>query len=340
MAGRTEPGWGELKLGILVTVLVTTATLGVLLLGSTRGPFAPDIVPYFVELNEAGGIRAGSFVRVAGMPAGEVVDLVIVPPLEQPSAVVGGRLQPATGLPAQPANIRLELGVHDRFQRYITPASRVQLATLGLGGERYVKITAGDVREPPLPAGSTITEIPSVDWNLVTAQLGRALGEIEVLAANVEEIRGKLFKGDATAARLLDVESPLYGSLESLADQSERLLDALDEGEGVVAGVRGDSVLEKNLAAIRANVRAIDSLAGDAALSSWRDPEELTSALAALEVEAQDLRTRLETGEGTLGRFLYDQELWIQLRVLQGRLRQTVEAFREDPLGFVSIRLF
>jgi phospholipid/cholesterol/gamma-HCH transport system substrate-binding protein len=339
MPTRVEPAWGELKLGILVTVVVAAAIFGVLILGSTRGPFAPDVVPYFVELDEAGGIRAGSFVRVAGMPAGEVVDLVIVPPLEQPSAVVGGRLQPATGLPSQPANIRLELGVHDRFQRYITPTSRAQLATLGMGGERYVKITAGDVRERPLPAGSTITEIPSVDWDLVTAQLGRALGEIEVLAANVEEIRGKLFDGDATAARLLDTESPLYGSLESLADQSESLLHALDEGEGIVAGVRGDSVLVENLGVIRANVRAIDSLTKGAA-HPWRDPEELIDALTALEAEAQDLRSRLEGGEGTLGRLLYDEELWIQLRVLQNRLRRTMGAFREDPLGFVNIRFF
>ena len=339
MPTRVEPAWGELKLGILVTVVVAAAIFGVLILGSTRGPFAPDVVPYFVELDEAGGIRAGSFVRVAGMPAGEVVDLVIVPPLEQPRAVVGGRLQPATGLPSQPANIRLELGVHDRFQRYITPTSRAQLATLGMGGERYVKITAGDVRERPLPAGSTITEIPSVDWDLVTAQLGRALGEIEVLAANVEEIRGKLFDGDATAARLLDTESPLYGSLESLADQSESLLHALDEGEGIVAGVRGDSVLVENLRVIRANVRAIDSLTKGAA-HPWRDPEELIDALTALEAEAQDLRSRLEGGEGTLGRLLYDEELWIQLRVLQNRLRRTMGAFREDPLGFVNIRFF
>ena len=339
MPRRAEPAWGELKLGILVTMVVGAAVFGVVIIGSTRGPFAPDVVPYFVELEEAGGIRAGSFVRVAGMPAGEVVELVIVPPLEQPSAVVRGRLQPATGLASQPANIRLELGVHDRFQPYITPTSRAQLATLGMGGERYVKITAGDVRERPLPAGSTITEIPSVDWDLVTAQLGRALAEVEVLAANVEEIRAKLFDGNATAALLLDTESPLYGSLESLADQSESLLDALDEGEGIVAGVRGDSVLEENLGAIRANVRAIDSLTTDPA-HPWRDPEQLIAALTTLEADAQDLRSRLESGEGTLGRLLYDEELWIQLRVLQDRFRRTMEAFREDPLGFVNIRLF
>lgn len=339
MPKDVEPSWGDLKLGIVVTLAVAAAVVGVLLLGSTRGPFAPDIVPYFVELDEAGGIRAGSFVRVAGMPAGEVVELVIVPPGEQPSAVVGGRLQPATGLPQQPANIRLELGVHDRFRRYITPTSRAQLATLGMGGERYVKITAGDVRERPLPAGSTITEIPSVDWDLVTAQLGRALAEIEVLASNVEVLRGKLFEGDATAALLLDTESPLYGSLETLAEESEAVLLALDEGEGIVAGVRRDSVLEADLEAIRANVRAIDSLTAGAE-RPWRDPEELLAALSDLETEARDLRARLESGEGTLGRLLYDQELWIQLRILQERLQRTVEAFREDPMGFVNVRLF
>lgn len=339
MPKDVEPSWGDLKLGIVVTLAVALAVVGVLLLGSTRGPFAPDIVPYFVELDAAGGIRAGSFVRVAGMPAGEVVELVIVPPGEQPSTVVGGRLQPATGLPQQPANIRLELGVHDRFRHYITPTSRAQLATLGMGGERYVKISAGDVREHPLPAGSTITEIPSVDWDLVTAQLGRALAEIEVLASNVEALRGKLFEGDATAALLLNTESPLYGSLETLAEESEALLLSLDEGEGIVAGVRRDSVLEANLEAIRANVRAIDSLT-EGAEWPWRDPEELLAALSDLETDTRDLRARLESGEGTLGRLLYDEELWIQIRILQERIRQTVEAFREDPLGFVNVRLF
>lgn len=339
MPRRTEPAWRDLKLGIVVTTVLFAVIVVVFLIGSTRGPFGPDTVPYYVELDAAGGVRVGSFVRVAGLPAGEVTDLVIVPPQAPRRAVVDGRLQPATGMPPPPPNIRLQLAVHDRFQPFITPASRVQLATLGLGGERYVKITAGDVRESPLPPGATIEEIPSVDWDLIIAELNRALSEIEVLSVNVDEIRAKLFEGDGTAGRLLDLESPLYASLRSLTGQSEGLLDDLDHGPGVIGGYRRDAPFVGSLDRMAAELDAIDSLA-DGGMRVWRNPVELTRALGDLETEAEDLRGRLREGRGTLGRFLYDQELQIQFRVLQTRVRELAEAFREDPLGFVNLELF
>lgn len=339
MPRKTEPAWSDLKLGIGVTAIALGTVVAVFLIGSTRGPFGPDTVPYYVELDEAGGVRVGSFVRVAGLPAGEVTDLIIVPPQGRPRPVVRGQLQPAPSMPPPPPNIRLELSVHERFQPHITPASRAQLATLGLGGERYVRITAGDVREVALAPGAQIEEIPSVDWDLIIAELNRALSEIEVLSANVEEIRAKLFEGDATAARLLDVESPLYGSLSGLAGQSEGLLADLDRGAGVIPAYRREAAFIESIERIRSNLEVIDSLA-DGGLRAWQDPVELTRALADLEAEVEDLSGRLREGRGTLGRMLYDEELSIQLRVLQTRVRRLAEAFREDPLGFVDIELF
>ncbi|MGH7572293.1 MAG: MlaD family protein [Gemmatimonadota bacterium] len=339
MPRHDEPAWDDLKLGMSVTAIALAAVVAVFLIGSTRGPFGPDSVPYYVDLAAAGGVRVGSLVRVAGLSAGEVTDLVIVPPQERPRTVVGGRLQPATGLPPPPPNIRLQVSVHERFQPYITAASRAQLATLGLGGERYVRLTAGDVRQPPLAAGATIEEIPSVDWDLLVAELNRAFSEIEVLSVNIQEIRTKLFEGDATAGRLLDPESPIYASLDELADQSEGLLDDLDQGTGIIPGYRREAPFVHSIERIRADLRAIDSLA-DGGLGAWEEPVDLNRALADLEAEAEDLRVRLREGRGTLGRLLYDEELWIQLRVLEQRTRETVEAFREDPLGFVNIRLF
>ncbi len=339
MPRHAEPAWGDLKLGMTVSAIVLAAVVAVFLVGSTRGPFGPDTVPYYMELDAAAGVRVGSFVRVAGLPAGEVTDLVIVPPQDRPRTVVGGRLQPAPALPPPPPNIRLQLAVHERFQPYLTPASRAQLASLGLGGERYVKVTAGDVREPPLPAGATIEEIPSVDWDLIVAELNRALSEIEILSANAQEIRTKLFEGGGTAGHLLDVGSPLYGSLSGLADQSVGLLADLDRGAGVVGGYRRDAPFVGSIERINANLRAIDSLA-DGGLRVWEDPVELSQALADLQADAEDLRTLLREGRGTLGRTLYDEELWIQLRVLQTRARELAEAFREDPLGFVNVELF
>ncbi|MGH7551000.1 MAG: MlaD family protein [Gemmatimonadota bacterium] len=339
MPRQAEPTWDELKLGMTVAAIALAVVVAVFLIGSTRGPFGPEIVPYYVDLAAAGGVRVGSLVRVAGLPAGEVTDLVIVPPQERPRTVVGGRLQPATGLPPPPPNIRLQLSVHQGFQPYITPASRAQLATLGLGGERYVRITAGDVRQTPLAAGATIEEIPSVDWDLLIAELNRALSEIEVLTVNILEVRTKLFEGGGSAARLLDVESPLYGSLSELAEQSEGLLDDLDQGAGVIPGYRREAAFVQSIERIRADLRVIDSLA-DGGLRAWEEPVDLDRALADLEADAEDLRLKLREGRGTLGRMLYDEELWIQLRVLETRAKEMVQAFREDPLGFVNIEFF
>lgn len=339
MSRRAGPSWEDLRLGMAVTVIGTVAVVAVFLIGSTRGPFGPDLVSYHVELAGASGVRVGSLVRVAGLPAGEVTDLVIVPPAEGPRTVVGGRLQPATDLAPPPPNIRLQLSVHEGFQPYITPASRAQLATLGLGGERYVRVSAGDVRQSPLPPGATIEEIPSVDWDLLIAELNRALAEIEVLNVSIQEIRTKLFGGSGTAARLLDTESALYSSLEELADESEGLLDDLDQGAGVIPGYRREAAFVGSIERILADLRAIDSLA-DGGLRAWRDPADLNRALADLEADAEDLRLRLREGDGTLGRLLYDEELTIQLRVLEARARRVAEAFREDPLGFVNIELF
>jgi hypothetical protein len=53
-----------------------------------------------------------------------------------------------------------------------------------------------------------------------------------------------------------------------------------------------------------------------------------------------ELDARLEGGPGSLGRFLNDEELFIQVRVLQQRVAAVAEAFKKDPLSFVNIRIF
>lgn len=311
------------------------AVVTVLVLGTTRGPFMPDTYRLYLDLDEAGGVRVGSFVQVGGMTAGEVANLEIVPREALRPPIVGDSLLPAPLASLAPRDIRLELAIQEPFQRYITPSSRAQLASVGMGGERYVKITAGDVREAPLPPGATIEEIPSVDWDLIIAKFARALNEAQVLAAEVEEIRVKMLAGGGTAGKLLDLESALYPSLERLADESEALLDLLDEGEGLIPHYRSDPALRQQIERLRADLAALDGAAGP-----WSDPVELQAALADLRADAGALRSRLAGGGGSLGRFLGDQELYLQIRVLEGRIAALVEAFRADPLGFVNVEIF
>jgi phospholipid/cholesterol/gamma-HCH transport system substrate-binding protein len=324
---RTEPSWGDLRLGIIVAGFGLLALFGVIFLGSGRGPLRPETYTLYVHLDDAGGLRVGSPVEVLGAPAGSVVDVTILPP----------------GTPGAPpaserGDIRIELSVEERFRDHITESSRAQLATLGMGGERYVKIVAGDVREPSVEAGSVIPTVASVDLDLVLAQAGRAGNEIQEIAYLGTELQGKIASGAGTAGRLMDEDALLYERVYRFEDHAQSFLEALDHGRGVIPGWRSDGRLKANVEGLRSDVAFLSD--SSHALEDWTDPAELRQAIGDLRRAAEDLSRKLDSGQGTLGRLARDQELFIQIRVLQLGLGDLIAALEEDPMGSVNIELF
>ena len=328
---RTEPSWADLRLGITVAGVGLLALLGVIVLGSGRGPLRPETYTLYVHLEDAGGLRVGSPVEVLGAPAGQVVDVTILPP---PTPGAPGR----TPAPPERGDIRIELSVEERFRNHITDSSRAQLATLGMGGERYVKIVAGDVREPPVEPGAVIPTVASVDLDLVLAQAGRAGNEIQEILYLGTELQQKVASGAGTAGKLVDPDSPLYDRVYQFEDDAQDFLEALDHGQGVIPAWRSDGRFKANVEALRSDVAFLsDSTTG---LGVWSDPAELRQAIRDLRAELVALSAKLDSGQGTLGRMAHDQELFIQLRVLQLGLRDLIAALKEDPMGSVNIELF
>jgi hypothetical protein len=76
------------------------------------------------------------------------------------------------------------------------------------------------------------------------------------------------------------------------------------------------------------------------AFDEWADPVELRAAIGDLRSELSELSRKLDSGQGTLGRLLRDQELYVQIRVLRQGLRDLMTAIQEDPMGSVNIELF
>jgi phospholipid/cholesterol/gamma-HCH transport system substrate-binding protein len=331
---RIEPSWGDLRLGITVAAFGLLAVLVVIVLGSGRGPMRPDTYTLYVNLDDAGGLRIGSPVELGGAPAGQVVDVAILPAETdfRPDTVA-----PAPGA-SRDRDIRIQLSVEERFRDHITARSRAQLASLGMGGERYVKIVPGDVREPPLAAGSTIPIVASVDLDLVLARIGRAANEVQEIAFLGTELQQKVASGAGTAGRLVDTDGPLYDRVDTFEDRAQSLIEALDEGPGLVPQWRSDGRLKASIEALRSDVAALSD--STPALDEWADPVALREAIAAFRAEAAELSRKLEAGEGTLGRMLHDEELFLQLRVLRQGLGGVMATIKQDPMGSVNIELF
>ena len=338
MSPRTgDISWSDLRLGITVAAIFALVGIVVVVVGSGRGPCQPQVYALYVNLDDAGGLRVGSPVRVGGADAGQVVDVAILPPGSAGPLRVMDTLGRPTPLPAD-RDIRIELSIQEGFRGHITKTSRAQLASLGMGGERYVKIDAGDVRQPALDPGATIPTVASVDLDLVLARLGRAANEVQEIAYLSNELHQKIESGAGTAGRLVDFEGPLYRRVDVFEDHAEALIDALGDGEGVVPAWSSDGRLKANVEAIRSDLDALsDSTRG---LALWSDPVALTEALEGLRGGIRELSRKLDTGQGTLGRLLRDEELFVQIRVLQQAIGDLVETLREDPMGSVNIELF
>lgn len=334
---RSEPSWAELRLGITVASVGVLALLVVIVLGSGRGPLQPDTYTLYVNLDDAGGLRVGSPVEVGGTSAGQVVDVTILP--SATSSPPGGADTVARrAQPARNRDIRIELSVEERFRGHVTTSSRAQLASLGMGGERYVKIVPGDVRQPALEPGATIPTVASVDLDLVLARVGRAANEVQEIAFLGSELQQKIASGAGTAGKLVDLESPLYDRVDRFENRAQSLLGALDGGAGLVPQWKADGRLETSVEALRADISALSD--STPALEQWSDPVELKQAIRGLRAEAAALSEKLDAGQGTLGRLLHDEELFVQLRVLRQGLRDMMTAIQEDPVGSVNIELF
>jgi hypothetical protein len=344
MAKRgADRSWGELRLGIIVATVVALVGISIFVVGSTAGPFKVVTYPYLMEVGDAAGIRIGSIVRVGGVTAGEVTDIAVVPPEPARAAPIspGDTLAPRASFEEE-AHVHLSLMIREPYIDNITASSRAQLAILGVGAERYVKITAGDLREQPLQPGSMIPTIASVDWDLVLGRLARAFNETQEIVALSDELRVKVATQKGSIGRLLAPDAELYGEIRTLQSETAALLDLIDRGPGFIGLYQGDPVLQARIDSIRADLDAIRLAIDDPQghLHGWSERTDLDAALADLRAEIAGLDAHLGSKQGTLGRILNDQELWIQLRILSRELGELVAAFKAKPLGFINIDIF
>jgi hypothetical protein len=344
MPGRgPDRPWREYRLGIVVTAVTALVGISIFAVGSTCGPFRADSYTYTVAVDEAGGIRVGSLVRIGGVDVGEVTAVDIVPPQEPAArpAVPGDTLPLPAALELRP-DVRLTLTVRAPYDRNITEETRAQLASIGAGGDRYVKLTPGDVREPPLPHGAIIPTVASVDLDLVLSRLSRAFNEMVEISLLTDEIRAKVSARRGSLGLLAEPDAELLRQVDALQREALALMDLLDHGPGFIGLYRNDLELQARVDSVGADVRAIRAAMADpgGAYRAYTDPVELREALRGLRGEIASLDARLAEGRGSLGRFQHDPELYIQLRILQERIAALGAAFRANPLGSVNIQIF
>jgi len=348
--------WSQLKVGLTVLVACIVLAAAILLIGGTGGWFTPKILlkAYF---DNAGGLRQGAPVRLAGVDLGNVSKLRIVSDPDKKET---------------PVEVTMKVSM--KFASNLRKDSIAALATAGVLGETYIDIDSSHANGPVVQNGDALPVRSQPDLQDVVRASQGTLQNLDALLKRLDRILsfvesgqgsiGKLIydpalynklastinefqklvnqvgEGQGTLGKLIS-DDELYRKVNASLDQMNGIIDDLNAGTGTAGKFLKDPALYDNANTTIANVKALtdDINAGKGAIGKLAKDQEFAAKLQNTMNKLSALTDRLEAGEGTAGKLLTDQSLYNNADQLMVETQELIKAIRQNPKKYLTIKL-
>ncbi|HWP83676.1 MAG TPA: MlaD family protein [Terriglobia bacterium] len=354
MPQRKEIRWSQLKVGLVSLASLTLLAATIFLITGQTGFFA-ETVELHTYSPDAGGLKTGAVVRLAGVDVGNVRRVGL-----------SGRDAPAEA-------VEIVMQVNRRFLGDIRSDSRVMLAAEGLLGERYVNITKGTTGQPVADGGlvpfrqtAEFSELVGGsrdlldNLNVLTTRLNSIVETIEsgqgtvgkfikddtlfrrldATVSQAEILVADLNAGKGSLGRLLKSEE-LYAKVSTTVDKLQSVTAKMESGEGTIARLINDPALYRNADQLvsRGSLLLDNINQGKGTLGKLATDEEFYRRLNGAVANLEALSGSIRNGEGTIGRLFHDPSLYDGLNATSLEVRELLGDFRRDPKKFLTIQL-
>jgi phospholipid/cholesterol/gamma-HCH transport system substrate-binding protein len=346
--------WSQLRVGL--TVLVASATLAVLIffMSGTGGWFTHKIRlrSYF---DNAGGLRVGAPVRLAGVDIGNVTGV----------RVVNGR---------QATPVEVTLKVNTTYMFSLRKDSVTVMSTAGILGETFVDIDSATAKGPEAADGDVLQSRGQPDVQDVVRASQGTLQNMDALLKRVDRILAFVESGQGSIGKVI-YDPALYDRLNGVVGEFKGLLDDIQSGKGSIGPLlKNDEAYKKVIAAIDkvnamvddlqqgkgsagkllkdpelydnanktiANIRQLtdDINAGKGAIGTLARDQEFANRLQTTMKNLTELSNRLEQGQGTAGLLFKDPALYNNSNQMLIETRELVKAIRENPKKYLTFHV-
>jgi phospholipid/cholesterol/gamma-HCH transport system substrate-binding protein len=298
----------EAKIGLAVLSAAVILIVGVVLLrGIDLRSKQYALRVFYTNVN---GLKTGDLVTVAGLSVGRVESMVLV-----------GR------------RIAVELTIQTQVK--LAKDSRATLKSETIMGGKFIEIAPG-VANGVLADGDSLGGDYEADLSELTATLSPISSNVLSILENVNSTFD-----DPTRARIKAIVADLARSSAGL----KRVVRS--GGESANTAFADFSAFSRDLARF---ARTLDSIAQkqggtiDTSMASLRrlsaNAERLSASLDAASGDLADILKTVRRGDGTLGRFVYDDKLYHDLDSLACHFNDLVVDVRSNPQRYVSVHLF
>jgi len=328
MSLRPEPGqlrWMQLRVGLLAAAVLVILAIAILRLDAVGSLFS-NPVEFTVRLADGLGLREGSQVTVAGLPAGLISRLAVTPVRNGTGTVVSARVRMNA---EQFALLRVD--------------SRTRVRALGLLGDRLLDFSPGTPNREPLRTADTLEVESFAELGDLFSAADTALRAVTAVSVDLRFVASKLRNGEGTVGRLF-TDRALYDTLLQTVRRADAVLTQVQSTRGTLGQLLRDTTL---YGSVTSAAIALDSAASllndrDGVLARLQRDTTLYVRLRRASIGVDSLVRGLNAGRGTAGQLLVERELYDKLLRVTAALDSLAADVRRNPSRYTkgAIRLF
>jgi phospholipid/cholesterol/gamma-HCH transport system substrate-binding protein len=220
------PSSRNFVVGAFVVSGLLLFAVGLFMIGNRRKLFS-DSFEIYAEFAQLGGLQNGATVRVAGMDAGEVLD-IRVPPNPQ-------------------SKFRVKMRVLEKLHPVVRKDSVATIQTEGVLGNKFLKIDPGTAQAPEAPSGSTLSGREPFDFADLLQQVRESVERIRGQADDVFVSIAKTSKdADELISSVSDEVQDVASSGKKISEDISVIVRGIRAGRGTVGRIFNDENLADN----------------------------------------------------------------------------------------------
>lgn len=318
----------EIKVGALVLFAVGLLIAFVIILGDFS--WQKGYVVY-VDYDNAAGLKPGADVAISGIKAGRVERIDFL----------GGEHDPEVN---RRVFVRVKIVLEDERAPAVREDSQFYITTQGVLGEKYIEILTTSLEQPQVAVDAKIRGVDPPRMELLLARASKLLNDMAELLGRDDIPIGDLIRN--TNSLVKHGDEILVENKESFGKIVKNVEVVTEDAKGVTAGLKTGIDDGQDIRATLVNTRAmtgkinrrIDPLANkaertlDSAESLTTNLDEMVTgkrpeiegtidnvhaATTDLRATSADVRTMVadvESGRGSLGALLKDEEIYDDLK--------------------------
>jgi len=314
MPQRKEIRWAQLRVGIMATASLVVLATAIVLISGQIG-FITSKYRLHAYFPTAEGLRPGSAVELAGIPAGSVKSIRL------------------SSFQDRQRSVDIVLQIRRRYQDEIRADSVANQTTAGLLGDAYIDISRGSPGQPPIPDGGVIKTSQEADIKQVEKNANDVVVNLTVLSQRLNDITEQITQGHGSIGKLLYDET-FYNKMNQTLDTAQSLITDIQKGQGTIGKFMVDpTVYNKTVDTLNRLNQLLEQVQnGQGTLAKLINDPSVYNQLRDVAAKANTLMDSINQGQGTLGKLVTDKELYDRTNSTIGHI-DTITARMEQGTG-------